>query len=53
LKCICIGGYYTEGIEAPKNQFPKARRDFVNALLNVQINPQWIQSQNQKAEQQM
>ncbi len=46
-------GYYMESMEAPKDYFPTARRDFVNALLNVQINPQWIQSQNQKVQQQM
>ena len=46
-------GYYMETMEAPKDYFPIARRDFVNALLNVQINPQWIQSNNQKVQQQM
>ena len=45
-------GYQIESMEAPKNYFPEARRDFINALLNVQINPQWIQIHNQKIRQQ-
>lgn len=45
-------GYNMESMEAPKDYFPTARRDYINALINVQINPQWIQTRNQKVKQQ-
>lgn len=64
-KSIAIIHYYTayselsmywgcrvEGMDAPKDYFPTARRDYLNALLNVQINPQWLQRRNQMVRQQ-
>jgi len=49
-------GYFIDSMEAPKEYFPTARRDYVNALLNTQVNPQWVQARNrvmqQKAKQQ-
>lgn len=45
-------GCRVEGMDAPKDYFPTARRDYLNALLNVQINPQWLQQRNQMVRQQ-
>ena len=45
-------GCRVEGMDAPKDYFPTARRDYLNALLNVQINPQWLQKRNQLVRQQ-
>lgn len=44
-------GFNVESMEAPKEYFPMARRDFVNAMLNVKINPQWLQLRNQRVQQ--
>ena len=44
-------GYQMESMEAPKDYFPTAKRDYINALLNVQINPQWLQLRNQMVRQ--
>lgn len=49
-------GYRIESMEAPKEVFPTAKRDYINALLNTQINPQWLQTinaENQQKSQQM
>lgn len=45
-------GYYFESMEAPTDYFPTARRDYINALLNTHINPQWLQTRNRKVQQQ-
>lgn len=46
-----IGGYdwgFTlNSMEAPQNLFEEAKKDYLNALLNIQYNPQWIQTNNQ------
>ncbi len=46
-----IGGYdwgYTiNSMESPSSIFEEAKKDFLNALLNTQYNPQWIQANNQ------
>ena len=45
------GGYwgitYTV-LESSENAFKKAKRQYINGLINQQINPQWIQASNQK-----
>lgn len=45
-------GYNIETMEAPEDYFPTARRDFINALINTQINPQWLNIRNQQVRQQ-
>lgn len=40
-------GYTLNSMEAPKNVYPKAKQDFIYALVNLQINPQWVQANNQ------
>ena len=45
-------GYMIESMEAPKAHFPTARRNFINALINVQVSPQWLQTRNRMAQQQ-
>ena len=46
-----FGGYwgviYTV-LEAPENGFAKAKRQYINGLLNQKTNPQWIQASNQR-----
>lgn len=34
-------------LEAPKNSFETNKKAFINGLLNFQINPQWVQANNQ------
>lgn len=40
-------GYTINALEAPKKVYEQARKDYINALVNFQINPQWIQANNQ------
>lgn len=45
-------GYMIESMEAPTAVFDRAKRDYINGLLNSQVNPQWVQACNQQARQQ-
>jgi hypothetical protein len=40
-------GYTINAMEAPKNIYETAKKDLINALVNFQINPQWVQTNNQ------
>lgn len=40
-------GYTINAMEAPINVYEQAKKDYINALLNFQINPQWVQANNQ------
>ena len=40
-------GYTINSMEAPQNVFQNAKQDFLYALLNLQINPQWVKANNQ------
>jgi hypothetical protein len=40
-------GYTINGLEAPKAVYEDAKKDYINALLNLQVNPNWIQKNNQ------
>ena len=40
-------GYTLNALEAPKTVYEDAKKDYINALLNLQINPNWIQKNNQ------
>ncbi|WP_040254518.1 hypothetical protein [Psychroserpens mesophilus] len=40
-------GYVFNGMEAPKAVYEEAKKDYINALLNLQVNPNWIQKNNQ------
>lgn len=45
------GGYWSISysiLEAPENEFAKAKRQYLNGLINQKINPQWIQASNQR-----
>ncbi|MBR9846530.1 MAG: hypothetical protein GYB35_10715 [Algicola sp.] len=45
-------GYTLNALEAPKAVYEDAKKDYINALLNLQINPNWIQKNNQYYAQQ-
>lgn len=45
-------GYIIESMEAPAAIFDQAKRDYINGMLNTQINPQWVRVCNQQARQQ-
>lgn len=40
-------GYTINAMEAPSEVYEQAKKDYINALLNFRINPQWIQVNNQ------
>lgn len=40
-------GYTLNSLEAPKAEYESAKNTYINALLNFQINPQWVQTNNQ------
>ncbi|WP_431133305.1 hypothetical protein [Psychroserpens mesophilus] len=40
-------GYTLNGLDAPKAVYEDAKKDYINALLNLQVNPNWIQKNNQ------
>lgn len=40
-------GYTLNSLEAPKSVYEDAKKDYINALLNLQVNPKWIQKNNQ------
>ena len=40
-------GYTFNAMEAPNSVYEQAKKDYINALLNFKINPQWIQVSNQ------
>lgn len=45
------GGYWSINysvLETPENIFEQAKTQYINGLLNQQINPQWLQAVNQK-----
>lgn len=50
-------GYRIESMESPQDHFNTAKRDYLNTLINTQINPQWLQTINaenrQKSQQMM
>lgn len=39
-------GYTLNSMGAPKNSYEQAKKDFINSLVNFQINPQWVQTNN-------
>lgn len=45
-------GFTLSGMEAPSAIYNQAKNDFMIALLNVRINPQYVQAINQKTQQQ-
>lgn len=40
-------GYTLNALEAQKAVYEEAKKDYINALLNLQVNPNWIQKNNQ------
>lgn len=40
-------GYTLNSMGAPKNKYEQAKKAFINSLVNFQINPQWVQANNQ------
>ncbi len=40
-------GYTINSMEAPISSFEQAKKDYINALINFQVNPQWLQANNQ------
>lgn len=40
-------GYTLNAMQAPENVYETAKKDFINSLVNFQINPQWVQTNNQ------
>lgn len=40
-------GYTINSLEAPKLVYEEAKNDYINALLNIQVNPNWVQKNNQ------
>jgi hypothetical protein len=40
-------GYTLNSLEAPKSEYENAKNTYINALVNFQINPQWVQTNNQ------
>lgn len=40
------------GMEAPSAVYNQAKTDFMNALLNVRVSPQYVQARNQQTQQQ-
>ncbi len=46
-----IWGYTLSMMEANHSSFETAKQAFINGLINVQINPQWIQAKNQDEQQ--
>ncbi|MFK7783070.1 hypothetical protein [Psychroserpens sp.] len=40
-------GYTLNALEAPKLVYENAKEDYINALLNLQVNPNWLQKNNQ------
>jgi hypothetical protein len=40
-------GYTINSMEAPKAIFEQAKKDFINALINFKVNPNWLQANNQ------
>lgn len=40
-------GYTINSLEAPKLVYEEAKRDYINALLNLQVNPNWLKKNNQ------
>ncbi len=40
-------GYTLNAIEAPKALYEQAKNDYITALLQLQINPNWLQKNNQ------
>ena len=40
-------GYTINALEAPQGIYDQAKSDYINALLNLQVNPKWIQRNNQ------
>lgn len=40
-------GYTLNAIEAPKSIYENAKKDYINSLLNLQVNPNWLQKNNQ------
>lgn len=45
-------GYTLNAMEAPKSVYEEAKKDYINALLNLQVNPNWLQRNNQYYAQQ-
>lgn len=41
-------GYSITGVESPRSIFEQTKKDFVFALLNSRLNPQYVQTMNQK-----
>jgi len=40
-------GYTINSLEAPKSVYEESKKDYINALLNLQVNPNWLQKNNQ------
>ncbi|XCF05837.1 hypothetical protein ABI125_14110 [Tamlana crocina] len=40
-------GYTLNSMGAPSDKYKQAKKDFINSLVNFQINPQWVQASNQ------
>jgi len=40
-------GYTINTMEAPQNVYHKAKQDIIYALVNLQINPQWVKTNNE------
>lgn len=40
-------GYTLNILEAPKSEYEAAKNTYINALINYQINPNWLQASNQ------
>ncbi|WP_456437985.1 hypothetical protein [Psychroserpens sp.] len=45
-------GYTINALEAPKSVYEESKNQYINALLNLQVNPNWLQKNNQYYAQQ-
>lgn len=44
-------GYIVESMEAPTAVFNVAKRAYLNGIINIQVNPQWVRQCNKQAQQ--
>jgi len=40
-------GYTLNAMDAPKSVYEESKKDYINALLNLQVNPNWLKRNNQ------
>lgn len=45
-----LWGFTAGAMGAPSNYFAQAKQDYLNGMLNKQINPQWIHTMNQQTQ---